>query len=759
MAAKDCDKGWQDFEFDTGWWYTALSLCIVFTVSPIYDFTINKSRETPSKLMLGRTLSNFCLALTFLITVKSNISQCTANITCHSLGALFTIFLIISGAYYTTMCVDLYFTLRNPFRKPVSNSLWIHFIVIFIASVITIPIGVARPFTYRDDLQFCWTTYSAGFNFWNLFIVYVPAISVVIGGIIVTYWSLKRLKSRILDDTFELRWKIIKRQTAIVACFTIAYFCQGIIWMITFMNHENEPTRKPPQPYLLSMFVLCGVFFDLITWCAKDSILLCWKNNMALSNHDLKMSLADSRRTNKTSDGSTIEIKQLKDHNQPYKSPNISGQEPKNRPVTARTQLLEQKYSEMPKKKKDEENKLSARQNLSNALRREVITFITAGLVTGVKVTAWETNKNKDMGNTYEGDDFDGEEYQPYGSNYREDTETHPALQLFHYSHSHIDQPIKRKPQAKHYGKAQTYAGYLFDNISGRKFSKSREKRSTDSTNGFSDRHHRGSSYQYQAKIGKTSTVALSIPIGLRYDVKERNNTLPSVHSESGYKEEDEDIDDKYNEYNIVQQKYNVHDNKYSEDITAKRTGTMISNSTDTADMTSSSNETPDISQGSPSDASPSLSDPLQDENKLIVLQDAISSAMDSFSDDNDDDETTMNAENDGTEWNTTLNFDIDDTNQIYSESLLATCESEPPSAYYPTSIKLKKSSTNRGTVNRFNIGIAGSARVSFTDYAPHVFRYLRTEIYNVNDRSYLESILPPNFDGEFTNVSEDIIA
>eukprot|EP01084_Bolivina_argentea_P060131 109878_1 len=138
---------------------------------------------------------------------------------------------------------------------------------------------------------------------------------------------------------------------------------------------------------------------------------------------------------------------------------------------------------------------------------------------------------------------------------------------------------------------------------------------------------------------------------------------------------------------------------------------------------------------------------------------------MDSFSDadtdtdTDDDDDETMNEEN-SAGWNTdnaTLNFEID--NQIYSDSLLVTRESEPVSAYYPTSIKLKKSSTNRGTVNRFNIGIAGSARVSFTDYAPHVFRYLRTEIYNVNDRSYLESILPPNFDGEFTNVSEDIIA
>eukprot|EP01084_Bolivina_argentea_P302990 523064_1 len=411
------------------------------------------------------------------------------------------------------MCVDLYFTLRNPFHKPVSNSVWIHVLVILLACIITIPIGASRLFVYREEFQFCWTIYKEGFNFWHLFVVYLPVISVAIGGIIVTYWSLKRLKSRMLNDTFELRWKIIKRQTVIVACFTISYFCQGVIWMMTFMDHRNQLILS--EPYLLSIFVLSGVFFDLIAWCAKDVLLLCWENNMPLSSsNDLKMSL-----------DSTIEIKQLilKDHNQPYKSPNIGGQNPKNRSVTARTQLLQQKYSRTPKKEKDG---LSA-QNLSNALRREVITFITAGLVTGVKVTAWET-KNEYIQISQHG------QIKTSMDDYREDTEfkTHPALLLFHY------QQTKKKPQAKHYGKAHSYAEYLFAHE------------------------------QYQTKIGKKE-------------------------------EEDEDsIDDKYsnvcddneyNEYNIVpEQKYsNVNDDNYSQDMTSSSNETPDIS----PDMTSSNDD------------------------------------------------------------------------------------------------------------------------------------------------------------------------
>ncbi len=81
----------------------------------------------------------------------------------------------------------------------------IHFIVILLSCIVTAPIGTS----YRRDFQFCWTVYKEGFNFLNLSIVYVPAISVVTGGILVTYWSLKQLISRILYGTFELRWKII----------------------------------------------------------------------------------------------------------------------------------------------------------------------------------------------------------------------------------------------------------------------------------------------------------------------------------------------------------------------------------------------------------------------------------------------------------------------------------------------------------------------------------------------------------------------
>eukprot|EP01084_Bolivina_argentea_P203721 347878_1 len=107
-----------------------------------------------------------------------------------------------------------------------------------------------------------------------------------------------------------------------------------------------------------------------------------------------------------------------------------------------------------------------------------------------------------------------------------------------------------------------------------------------------------------------------------------------------------------------------------------------------------------------------------------------------------------------------TLEFDVNDDDQfnIYSQSLLATDEPEPDSEYYPHSTNLKTTKhINRGThaINRFNIGIAGSSRISFTDYAPHVFRFIRTKLYKMSDKEYMESILPQMFNSSMHELAK----
>ena len=174
-----------------------------------------------------------------------------------------------------------------------------------------------------------------------------------------------------------------------------------------------------------------------------------------------------------------------------------------------------------------------------------------------------------------------------------------------------------------------------------------------------------------------------------------------------------------------------------------KKKSTLLTTDEDDNESSSSAS-TPSISDDITSSATSAL---IPKRSDIIELeQNTISSAGDQ----------TLNAEAD----DYTLEFNVSNVNDeddIYSESLLACDELEPSVAHFPQSIKSKK--TNRGTTNRFKIGVAGSDPVYFYDFAPHVFRFLRTKIYGISDRNYLESILPRTVGGDITKVSEEIIA
>lgn len=153
----------------------------------------------------------------------------------------------------------------------------------------------------------------------------------------------------------------------------------AILWFITFMEHSDYPTRKPPQPYTLSMFVVCACFFDIIAWCAKDSIFVCWKGkNLPISSvadvafDDNKTEVTSLNNFDDESDDNIIDVedKDSVDDN-PYNFPannlmnfkagsqlipshrsSRNKNKPMARPVTARTQLLEEKYNKDNKKTK-----------------------------------------------------------------------------------------------------------------------------------------------------------------------------------------------------------------------------------------------------------------------------------------------------------------------------------------------------------------------------------------------------------------------
>ena len=115
-------------------------------------------------------------------------------------------------------------------------------------------------------------------------------------------WSVRQLKRRVLDDTFKLRWIVIKTQTAIITCFTINYVFQGINWIIIFQDTETHPIH---DPYLLATFCLIAVIFDSITWGVRNYVQQKSSKNFENDNRNNNKKKNNDKRRN-TEIGNTI---------------------------------------------------------------------------------------------------------------------------------------------------------------------------------------------------------------------------------------------------------------------------------------------------------------------------------------------------------------------------------------------------------------------------------------------------------------------
>eukprot|EP01083_Nonionella_stella_P174771 606842_1 len=110
-----------------------------------------------------------------------------------------------------------------------------------------------------------------------------PCFWYLYGGIIATIWSVRRLKGGINYDTFETRLITIKKQIAIVTCFTINYIFQGINWTLLFTNQVSSAR----SPYFLSVFCLIACVFDAITWMVRKHIkVIAGRINVPLADYD-----------------------------------------------------------------------------------------------------------------------------------------------------------------------------------------------------------------------------------------------------------------------------------------------------------------------------------------------------------------------------------------------------------------------------------------------------------------------------------------
>ncbi|ETO28701.1 hypothetical protein RFI_08428 [Reticulomyxa filosa] len=221
---------------------------------------------------------------------------------CSWLGAFFTFCFLLSEAYFAGICWEILLTLTNPFRKPASDTYRIHVLSIGSVLVVTTLSRSLGAFEWRDDVQICYIKNTkASFNWFNLYLLYLPTLGTVILGIGVTVWAYYRLKTRILDATWELRWfvnsfllqttfmEVIRKQFVVVTSFTVCYliglFCWGPVVYVNYKDSDGRDTNTKWPSFLLLVYVTTQGLIDLIAWKLLDPTFdICsWRRAIAVS--------------------------------------------------------------------------------------------------------------------------------------------------------------------------------------------------------------------------------------------------------------------------------------------------------------------------------------------------------------------------------------------------------------------------------------------------------------------------------------------
>eukprot|EP01083_Nonionella_stella_P183907 665791_1 len=334
-------------------------LCIYVVLSYVRN---KEYRKHPSELLLGKTLSDFVFGFIFFMMLLESDSDETK---CNTSGALFALAFIGSQTYFTAICWDTYRTLSNPFRKPAAHLAKLH---IFVFASSCLRIAVLSPFNvfrYRVDYGICFTCNTGRrFNFYNVLFYYIPLLINNVSAVLMVIFTLTRL-SKGLEKSFDLRHQCIRRQLVLCCCSVITVISWSVVIYSPYfsLNEPIEPCLHSddsvymclnPDPtceynnassnriqILISMMILMNAFFDALAWYLSQRV------NQHKSDKIYKMIAISYGRVE-----SEMLVERLPDH---------------------------------------EERESRTEQILADALREEVIAYITAGLAKSIQNTAKET--------------------------------------------------------------------------------------------------------------------------------------------------------------------------------------------------------------------------------------------------------------------------------------------------------------------------------------------------------------------------------
>ena len=409
------------------------------------------TRKAPAPMLLYKTWCDFFFCLLSLIMIASNdIGPANDNdpytITpCSFFGSVTVLCFLAAQGYFTGICLDLRLTILNPFRRPASDTIKIHFLIWVICVPLTIFFLGLGAFHYRADYDVCFICDTGNhMNVYYILLIMIPLIVSNLVGVITLFQASYRLNQG-LPSTIKSRQTVVIRQRILIIWFSIAFGFAFVFYGIGYLLERDsnahkefdeedgvlssnlcliydKPSKSSAFPVFflglvfVSAFADAGAFISLNLGCVNDSIDKRVTNERSRATTNITMnksinsrvSLINRSANNKSGGGGNIDGSNASDHYINMNAlPNmtvLTGLNSSNsiRGFSVLSMNTEEGFDVTPGHGHDHDHDSKkgvyggdqlVQDNLSDALRFECVSYMTAGIAQSVKNTAIETWK------------------------------------------------------------------------------------------------------------------------------------------------------------------------------------------------------------------------------------------------------------------------------------------------------------------------------------------------------------------------------
>lgn len=278
-------SSWSLDSIDNTWLLLSTSsISVISCLFVILVYCVNPQvRKFPSNLAFYRTLCDLIFSLQFFILNTSSSSWSPPSPETCAEYAFWTQFSLFGSlSWFFIESVNVFFSVRNPFRRPHTRNMSYH-VWVWLGSYITARlIDNVDLVGYRPGLEFCYTKINVGsLNLSNWTLLYFWIIVYWLLTCCSVIYSTSQLSKSSMERTLETRVKTIQRGIASLCCFSIVWGIAFVLWVASFI-YERQNRSSTNLLVALSFLLNANGFLDCAVWIATHwssyKEILCCEN-------------------------------------------------------------------------------------------------------------------------------------------------------------------------------------------------------------------------------------------------------------------------------------------------------------------------------------------------------------------------------------------------------------------------------------------------------------------------------------------------